>query len=218
MKIRNIKITTGAIGILAAGTIVLATLGGCNKQIIDLNKNFNVAVEPNGNYISVVGVDSYNDYEGSQVQLYTESGLVILSSTYQLELLHVSSRDALEAYIGYIDNDDDVVTYHDDNIGSEIEYGSWNKNLLDFKYTFNKAMILRDDNTISIVDLQTWKDFEDDKIQLTLTDGTVLLTDITKVKIVDDTKALDGALIDYAASLVGSVDNVYYQGDQIKAK
>ena len=44
--------------------------------------------------------------------------------------------------------------------------------------------------------------------------GTMLLTEIDKVKIVDDSNALDGALLDYAASLVGSYDNVYYQGLQ----
>ena len=78
---------------------------------------------------------------------------------------------------------------------------------------------LRDDNTVSIVDISSWRDYEqDDKIQLTLTDGTVILTEITKVKLIDDTKALDGALIDYATSLVESADNVYYNGEQIKTK
>ena len=219
MKIKNLSIKKSAMTILMTGAIALTTLTGCNKQIIDYNKNFNVAVEPNGNNISVMGISSYNDYTGAQVLVYTESGLVILSSTYQLQLLHVDSRFDLDNYISYIANYDDTITYHDDNMGSEIHYGVWNKNIIDLKYLFNKAMILRDDNTVSIVDISSWRDYEqDDKIQLTLTDGTVILTEITKVKLIDDTKALDGALIDYATSLVESADNVYYNGEQIKTK
>ncbi len=215
MKIKNLNIRKKALLVLATGTIALTTLTGCNKQIIDLNKNFNVAVEPNGNNISIVGIQSYNDYDGTSVQIFTETGLVILSSTHQLQLLDIDSRENLDKYVGYLDNEDDIVTYHDDNMGTEIKYGSaWNKRLIDFKYSFNKALILRDDNTVAIVNINSWKDYDDDKVQLILSGGTVLLTEINKLKVVDDSNAMQGALLDYAASLVGSYDNVYYQGLQ----
>lgn len=216
MKIKNLKITKKLILVLATGTVALS-LSGCNKQVIDLNKHFNVAVEPNGNNISIVSVDSYNDYQGSQVQFYTTSGLVVLSSVHQLELVDVSSRRELETYVRYISNEDDVITYHDDNMGTKMNFGGgWNKRVFDFKYAFNKAIILREDNTASIIDISSWRDYEDDKIQFTLKNGTTTsLTDIDKVKIVDDSNALEGALEDYAASLVGSMDNVYYQGRHV---
>lgn len=214
MTIKNLKISKKVALLLATGTVTLM-LSGCNKQVIDLHKTFNVAVEPNGNSISVVGVQSYNDYEGSQVQFYTQSGLVVLSSTHQLQLIDVDSKTKLDTYISYIDNEDDVVSYHDENMGTSINYHpGWNKRVFDFKYMFNKAIILRDDNTASIVNISGWRDYEDDKVQLSLTNGTMLLTEIDKVKIVDDSNALEGALLDYAASLVGSIDNVYYQGRQ----
>ncbi len=209
------KIRKKALVLLTSTSIGVTALSGCNKQLVDLNKDFNVAVEPNGDNISVVGISSYNDYQGSQVQIYTESGLVILSSSHQLELLHVTSEESLNDYISSISNDDDIITYHDENMDTTIKYGSWNKRLFDFQLSFNKAMIIRDDNTVSIIDITAWKDFEDDKIQLKLSDGTTILTDCANVKIIDDTNALEGALDDYAASLVGSKDNVYYNGKQL---
>ncbi len=209
MKEKNMNIRKKALLLLAAGGVTLM-LTGCNRQAIDLNKSFNVAVEPNGNNISVVAIDSYNDYEGTQVQFYTATGLVVLSSTHQLELIYTDSEKNLKSYIKNLSNDDDVIYYHDDEMGTSIDFEKgWNKRLADFKYSFNKALILRDDDTVSILDIISWRDYEkDDKIQLTLKDGTTILTEIDKVKIVDDRNALPGALESYAASLVGSKENI----------
>lgn len=51
-----------------------------------------------------------------------------------------------------------------------------NQQLIDTTYTFNKAMIKLQDGTVTTVDIQSWRDFEDgDQVQIKTTDGTTYL-------------------------------------------
>jgi len=206
--IKNLKVRKTLATLALAGTLSL-TLTGCgNKQIVDFNKAFNVALEPNGDSISVVGIVNYNDYEGSQVQFVTTDGLRVLSSTHQLQLLNVKSQQSLDTYTTSLQDDDDVVMYYN----NDIQFGNgFNKKLVDFAYVFNKAIILKDESA-TIVEIDTWRDYDDDKIQVRLADGTCILTEVDKVKLVNDKEAQEGAVERYAASLVGSEDNVIHYG------
>ena len=208
--IKDLKVRKALATLAVASTLTL-TMTGCNKQIVDFNKSFNVAVEPNGDSISVVGIVNYNDYEGSQVQFVTTDGLRVLSSTHQLQLVKAHSEEALDAYTTALQDEDDVVMYYDD-----IEYeGVFNKKLIDLAYSFNKAIILKDESAL-IVDLDTWRDYDDDKIQIRLPDSTCILTEIDKVKLVYDENAEEGAVERYAATLVGSMDHVKHYGAKEK--
>lgn len=206
--IKNLKVRKTLATLALAGTLSL-TLTGCgNKQIVDFNKAFNVALEPNGDSISVVGIVNYNDYEGSQVQFVTTDGLRVLSSTHQLQLLNVKSQQSLDTYTTSLQDDDDVVMYYN----NDIQFGDgFNKKLVDFAYVFNKAIILKDESA-TIVEIDTWRDYDDDKIQVRLTDGTCILTEVDKIKLVNDKEAQEGAVERYASSLVGSEDNVIHYG------
>lgn len=51
-----------------------------------------------------------------------------------------------------------------------------NQQFIDTTYTFNKAMIKLQDGTVTTVDIQSWRDFEDgDQVQIKTTDGTTYL-------------------------------------------
>lgn len=64
---------TGKVLLLGTATgFTLLGLTGCNKQMIDFNKSFNIAIEKNDEVVSVVGIDGYNDYSGSMVQISTD--------------------------------------------------------------------------------------------------------------------------------------------------
>ncbi len=215
MKVKKLNVRKTLVALSLAGSLTL-TLSGCgNKQILDFNKAFNVALEPNGDSISVVGINNYNDYDGSQIQFVTTDGLRVLSSTHQLQLLNVETEDSLSNYAEALQDEDDIIMYYD----SEIHYGKqFNKNLIDLAYTFNKAIILKDDSAL-IVELDTWRDYEeDDKIQILLKDGTCLLTEVDKVKLVNDENAEDGAVDRYATTLVGSSDKVKHYDAPFKTK
>ena len=204
MKINKLNVRKTLATLALAGTMTL-TLTGCgNKQIFDFNKAFNAAVEPNGDNISVVSIINYNDYEGSQVQFVTTDGLRIVSSTHQLQLVNVDSNESLRGYAEALQDSDDKIMYYDHNLNIGKAF---NKKLFDFARTFNKAIILKDESAL-IVDLSTWRDYEDDKIQVKLTDGTCILTEVDKLKLVNDEQATPGAIDRYAATLVGSEENV----------
>lgn len=207
------KLSVGkAFATIALSGTLLLTMTGCNKQVLDFNKSFNVVVEPNGDSISVVGIKNYNDYSGTQVQFETVDGLRVLSSTHQAQMVNAPSKENLDRYVTSLQDFDDVVMYYDD----QILFGkAFNKKLIDLDYVFNKAIILKDESA-TIVELDTWKDYEDDKVQLRLTDGTCMYAEIDKLKIVYDKNAPEGAIERYAASLVGSEENVIHHGAPTK--
>ena len=214
-NIKNLKVRNNLIRL---GLISLS-LTACNKQVVDFNKNFNVVVEVNDDNISVVGIKNYSDYEGNQIQFITNDNLVVLSSSYQTELLNVSSDESLNNYVLALNaNKEENIIKYDELQQTTINYGTtWNKNLIDLNYTFTKAIILSNE-TATIVNLDTWTDYkEDDKIQIKLTDGTCILTNIDKVKLINDEKANEDSLKNYAISLVGSEENViFYEPINIK--
>lgn len=71
------------IAMALAGTMSLCMLTGCNKQVIDLNYNFNKAIisMPNGDIIEGK-VDSWNDYEdGDQIQVKINGNTYLVHSS-----------------------------------------------------------------------------------------------------------------------------------------
>ncbi len=222
MKIRNLKITSRAIGLVCAGTIALTTLSGCgNKQVFDFNKHFNVAVESNNGYVSIVAIKNYSDYSGDQVQFVTEDGLRVLTSTHQTELMKGNDVKNVYAYALSLAGDDAKVMDYNEMQGVSIntDEASWNKDIFDLHFTYDQAIILSDDNA-TIVELETWRDYdEDDKIQLKLTDGNCILTNMDHVKLINSEAAQEDSLHNYAMSLVGNEDNViYYESVKEKVK
>lgn len=64
------------------------TLTGCNKQVMDLTYNYNYAVIqlPDGTIVEGK-VQSWNDYDGEQLQVKID-GVVYLCSSYNCVLMH----------------------------------------------------------------------------------------------------------------------------------
>lgn len=224
MKINKNILKKGASFVLVgtmAGTMVATMLSGCNKQVVDLNKSFNVAIEVNNDTVSIVGVNNYGDYEGNQVQIKTEDGLVILTSTHQTNLINVKSEEiAYDIANSLAGSDSKRIIDYNKLQGVKINTFNtiFNKQILDIKFAYNKA-IIESDNNVTIFKIKKWKDYDDDKVQLILEDGTAILTSIDKVKIIDDRHAQDDSLKNYALSLVGNEDEItYYDDDMGKIK
>ena len=193
-----------------------------NRQTFDFDKSFNVAIEQNDDNVSVVGIKSYADYEGSQIQFKTQDDLLVLTSTHQTQLVKTEDSNKLNNLaLALSNNKERNIVEYDKLQGTSINYNkdSFNKDVLDFNPTFNKAIILSDDNA-TIVEISSWRDYDnDDKIQIKTTDGMTILADTDKVKLINDTKSYDGAVENYAKSLVGSEDNItYYNSNKTKKK
>ena len=50
-----------------------------------------------------------------------------------------------------------------------------NKQIIDTKYTFNRAIVTLNDGTRMEIEIKKWKDFDGEQIQIVSTDGTVYL-------------------------------------------
>lgn len=197
----------------ALASVLALQLTACgNTDMIDTVKNYNVAVEPTEDTISMMVIAKYYDYEGEQVQLITQDGLVVLTSTKNTELLRVENYGLAKDYAEAISFEQkDIVSYDElQGLSTDIEKEGWNKGIFDTQYTFNKAIIQSEDG-VTIADIKQWGTYsEDDKVQLILSDDTVLLRDIQDVKLVNDINASDDALSNYVLSLVGDLSKVSY--------
>lgn len=221
MEINKLRVTKKGLALALTGTITLGTMTGCgNKQLLDFNKSFNVAFESNNGYVSIVAINTYSDYTGDQVQFVTVDGLMVLTSTDQTQLIKTNDADSIYNYALMLAGNDEskVIDYNAmQGVSIDVSANAWNKDIFDFNYTYNKAIILSD-NTATIVELNTWKDYEDDdKIQLKFNDETCILTNMENVKLVNDDNAKEDSLYNYALSLVGSEENIiYYNNNSLK--
>lgn len=61
--------------------IFILLLSGCNKQLIDLNYKFDYAIIklPNGEIVEGA-IQSWNDYEGEQLQIKIDGTVYLVSS------------------------------------------------------------------------------------------------------------------------------------------
>lgn len=73
---------------LAIGVLLITTLMGCNKQIVDLNYTYNYAVIqlPNGEIVEGK-IQTWTDYDGEQLQVKID-GVVYLCSSYNCVLMN----------------------------------------------------------------------------------------------------------------------------------
>lgn len=218
MKISNLKFTKKGVALCLAASMSLVSLTACNKQVVDFNKAFNVVVEKNDDIVSVVGIKEYTDYSGTMVQFVTMDGLVVISSTMQTQLVNAKSEKALDKYTTSLTDDEEKIISYDEMQDTEIKYGDiFNKDLIDMRYSYNKALVISDD-TVTIFEIDKWTDYDDDKIQIKLKDGTCVLQNADKIKIINDKNASEDSLLNYAASLVGNKDKVITYGAKTLTK
>lgn len=83
-----------------------------------------------------------------------------------------------------------------------------NKQVMDFKYEFNKAIIFHED-TATIIEIQKWNDYEGEQIQLITKDGLVIVTSTYDTKLVND-KNSDLTAEDVARSIGGEDVEIRY--------
>lgn len=175
-----------------------------NKDLFDTKWSFNKAVTFNGNNAVILPVVQWKDYSGEQLQIITPDGLVMNLCSYNSKLIYdslssVKAKDFASMYVGT----DGEVT----DLSGEYNSTSFNYDLFDSKWGFNKAIILKD-NSVVILPIDKWCDYEGEQLQLKITNGptivtaaydTLLLNDIeSKIKAIDIATALgsNGKIVD----------------------
>lgn len=217
--IRNLKVNNRVLFTMClSGVMILSS--GCTdvESSEDFNKSFNVVVENNDDKISVVGIKAYSNYGDNQIQFVTNDDLKVVSSISKVQLLKINDDTALKHYIFSISgNNLESVTSYDELQGIDINYEKvdWNKMIFGNNYSYDKAIILSD-GVATVVNLSTCL-LNKNKIQLGLEDGTIILTDVENVRLINDDEAKKECLKNYALSLVGDSDKVIFY-DVAKSK
>ena len=71
---------------------------------------------------------------------------------------------------------------------SVVVLAGCNRQVVDLKLKYNKAIIFHDD-TATIVEVKHWDDYEGEQLQLTTPDGLVILTSAYDTKLINDEKS-----------------------------
>lgn len=215
---------------LKFGIVVLilggSALKGCascagNYDNLDTQKSFNVAVDDSEDAVSITNIVEYCDYSGSQAQFVTQDGLIVLTSTQDTHLLNQYDYNLVKEYAKCLAGGNESIVYSYDELqglNTSMTEDFFNKKYLDLQYTFNKALI-ESDECITICEIDSWTDYSDDKIQITLTNGTTILKDIKDIKLLNAQYAEPDSVYNYTLSLVGDESKIqYYSSGKILVK
>lgn len=152
-----------------------------NKAFFDGTWAFNKAVIFNGNNALVLPVDEWKDYEGEQLQVVCPNGLALNLCSYNTKLINdqkstMKACDFASSYVG----SDGVVT---DLSGDHYEV--FNYDLVDFHFGFNKVLIVKD-NSVAILPVEEWCDYEGEQIQIKVKNGPTILSAAYHTILVND--------------------------------
>lgn len=92
-------------------------MSGCNATIIDTKLKFTKAMMKgeDGNVI-IIDVKKWTDYDGEQLQIITEDGMVILTSSFETKLFDDSKTDIeLEDIAKALYGEDVRISYYDED-------------------------------------------------------------------------------------------------------
>ena len=185
-----------------------------NKNILDTKWAFNKSITFNGDRALILPVGKWKDYSGEQLQVITNDGLVLILSSYNSKLVCDSESEltACEFAQSYVGSDGEVV-----DLSNILKDSSFNYDILDTKFDFNKALIVKDDKVL-ILPISEWCDYEGEQLQIKVVGGptmvtaaydTILLNDVdSQTKAIDVANALGKEVVDLAKDYTdGSVFN-----------
>ena len=218
----KIKVTVGIGVIVLVCGYNLVRCGSklsSNRDNLDTEKSFNAVMDENENSISISLIDGYSDYNGSTYQFRTRDGLVVLTDSKDSQLLRVDSFEELSSYAEIFanGNSDKIASYDElQGLSVDVDYDSFTKEYFDMNYDFDSVLIDGEDG-IAIFDISSWRDWDDDdKVQLSIIDGPVILKDMGEVKLLNSENADENSIYNYALTLAGSEDRVFNHSDKVK--
>ena len=177
-----------------------------NLDLLDTNWKFNKSITFNGNNALILPVAEWKDYEGEQLQIITPDGLIANLCSYNSTLINdeFSNTKAQDFASYYVGNDGNIT-----DLSTNVKInGAFNKDIIDTKLGFNKAIIIKD-NSVLILPISKWCDYEGEQLQLQIENGplvvtaaydTILINDISSTtKALDIAKSLSSNVIDLSA-------------------
>ena len=103
---KNLNFRKKACVLALTSTIAVTTLTGCgNRTVVDTQLTFNKALIFSNDYVTIVEIQKWADYDGEQLQIKTKDGLVILTSSFDTKLIDdrnsdISAEDIARSIMG----------------------------------------------------------------------------------------------------------------------
>ena len=211
----NKKLKRYLAGIMTVMT--MSTLSGCNMKLFDTTYGFENAVVLNdGNSVVIPLSKCKKDYKGESVQLITNDNMAVLTSSFVTDLINSSSNEKLPSeYAEAMTDKDGTLSFY----GKENEENVvFNNQIIDFQYSFDKAIIFQNDRAV-IIPIIAWKDYDGEQIQIVTPENVVILTSVYTAMLISDhmsnMKAFDLASMivgedGVVTDLAGNYSNPYY--------
>ena len=173
-----------------------------NKDILDTHWSFNKSITFNGNNALILPVGKWKDYSGEQLQVITKDGLKLVLSSYHSKLVYdgeskIKAEDFAQSYVG---SDGKVI-----DLSGDVDT-SFNYDIIDFNYDFNKVIIMKDD-TATILPITEWTDYEGEQLQIKIKNGPTIVTAAYDTILVNDIESNLKAY-DIASSLASNVNDL----------
>lgn len=141
-----------------------------NKNLIDLQYNYNKVIIFKDKKALILPVKEWCDYEGEQLQFKIADGPIINTAAYDSLPLD-DSRSAIKAYDIASAICDEVV---DLTVGKPLSEGFFNKTVIDLVYGFGN-IVISNDNSATSLEVNNWKDFEGEQLQFGFHNGDAML-------------------------------------------
>lgn len=123
-KVKNLNIKRKAVVMATTTTLAVTVLTGCNQQVMDVKLKFNKAIIFHDDSATIVEIKKWNDYDGEQLQLITEDGLVIVTSSFDTKLINDEKSEIKAEDVARSIGGDDIEIrylekYEKDNVKSK---------------------------------------------------------------------------------------------------
>lgn len=178
---------------------LLSMTYGCNRQLVDVTYAFKTAVLKNDGNTVFMPIAKWKDYAGEAVQLITNDAMAIYTSSYVADLINNNQNENLALnYAKAMADEDGTVSFYEN---SNNENESFNYQLLDFQYNFDKAIIIQNDRAV-VIPVAKWKDYNGEQIQIITPENVVFIVSTYNTLLVSDNKSIKKA-VDLANMLVG---------------
>jgi hypothetical protein len=201
----NIKKLKGkwkrATSLVLSGLLISSLLTGCNRTAFDTKYGFDKAVVFGDDTATIMYVEQWKDYSGEQLQFTTDDNFVMLSSSFDTAAFYGnSSKHSVEEIAkSALTSNGEVYNLNKD----DGQTTSFNKDLFDTNWSFNKSVTLNGNNAV-ILPIRQWKDYSGEQLQVITVDGLVMNLCSYNSKLVYD--SISDVKADHFASMYVGTD------------
>lgn len=191
-------------------TVSILVLSACNRKMIDTTYGFNNAVITNNGNATVIPINKWRDYKGEAIQIITNDGMAVLTSSYFTSLINGDSANNLaKNYAMSMTDKNGSVAYY---FNEDEQDNNFNYQIIDFQYDFDKAIIIQNNHAV-VIPVAKWKDYNGEQIQIITPENVVILASNYNTMLVSDYQC-ERKAIDLAQMVVGENGKVVdFAGD-----